>query len=400
MAASVPVTAPAEPTEHRVTRTRIDTVDYLRGLFALSILLYHYYTWGEFGGGDAVHDVMGKFGIYGVSAFYVISGISFGYVYRELRAERGALTAFYTKRLFRIAPLYWIAMAGVLAVPVLNRLIGEPAAFPSLGAVALNLTLAFAYVDPAGSLLTGGWSIGNELCFYLAFPFVIVGRRGGGWTFAAILGSSVAVGLWFAVAVLSPDRPLSEQWEAYVHPLNQVYLFVVGVGVSGWIGRAVLPARTSWTALVVLGALFLLLPGGEGSVLVTGWRRVAFSVVCVGICAVGAVGTLPLPRPVHRALSRLGEMSYSVYLLHPIVWTFTLLALWRVGVRSLALTAALALPATLLGAWLVYRWLETPMIRVGKDVAARFERGARGARAHEHDAPRSDRRYAGHQSTQ
>ncbi len=50
---------------------RLYNLDYLRGLAAFGIMVYHYmkYTFGTF----TADSFMGKIGIYGVSVFYVLS---------------------------------------------------------------------------------------------------------------------------------------------------------------------------------------------------------------------------------------------------------------------------------------------------------------------------------------
>ena len=351
-------------------RHRIETVDYLRGLFALSILAYHYYTWGGLYAGPLGDSVLTRLGIYGVSAFYVISGISFGYVYRDLRIGAGDFASFYVKRLFRLAPLYSLAVAGMLGFALLSRMRGGVEALPSPTTVLLNLTLAFGVLAPGAYLPVGGWSIGNEVAFYLAFPLAVAALRGGPVRFALVLAASVGAALYFAFGVLTPARPLTAQWDAYINPLNQGFLFVAGVGVSAGIGRVALSPRISYAMLALFAAAFALLPSGrDQSSIVAGLPRLLFSAICIGICTVGAVGRLPLPRLLDRALSVLGAMSYSVYLLHPLVYRGASAVLTRLGAAQLVVACAVAL--TLAAAWLVYRMIEAPMIRVGKRVAVR-----------------------------
>lgn len=351
-------------------RHRIETVDYLRGLFALSILAYHFYTWSRLDAGVLGDSVLKKLGVYGVGAFYVISGISFGYVYRDLKASAADLASFYAKRFFRLAPLYWLAVAGSLGFALLGALRGGSAQLPGVSTVLLNLTLAFGIVAPDAYLPVGGWSIGNEVAFYLAFPVVVAALRGGRVRFALVLAASLAAAVYFAFGVLAPGRPLAEQWEAYINPLNQLFLFVAGVGVSAGIGRVALPPLASYAALALFAAAFVLVPmGGDPSSIVTGVPRLVFAATCIGICAVGAVGRLPLPGLLDRGLGLLGTISYSVYLLHPLVYRATSLLLRRLGAEPLVLPAALVL--TLAAAWVVYRMIEAPMIQVGKRVADR-----------------------------
>ena len=72
--------------------------------------------------------------------------------------------------MFRIAPLYWVACVGVLVLLKGYR-------NQSLETILGNLTLTFGFLDYTHYIPTGGWSIGNEICFYLVFPLLIISSK-------------------------------------------------------------------------------------------------------------------------------------------------------------------------------------------------------------------------------
>jgi peptidoglycan/LPS O-acetylase OafA/YrhL len=87
-------------------RSRIESLDYLRGTMALSVMMYHYVVWS---GIDMKPDsLLSKLGIYAVSVFYVLSGLSLALAYKGRVASWRDVLRFFTKRIFRIAPLLWI----------------------------------------------------------------------------------------------------------------------------------------------------------------------------------------------------------------------------------------------------------------------------------------------------
>ncbi|WP_367892016.1 acyltransferase family protein, partial [Rodentibacter pneumotropicus] len=53
---------------------RISSLDYLRGLCSFSIMIYHYMLWTGYKV-DA-NDFISRMGIYGVSIFYILSGLT------------------------------------------------------------------------------------------------------------------------------------------------------------------------------------------------------------------------------------------------------------------------------------------------------------------------------------
>ncbi|HEX6373057.1 MAG TPA: acyltransferase [Longimicrobium sp.] len=347
-------------------KARIDSLDYLRGLFAASVMVYHFYVWSGAAADPFTHALVYKLGVYAVGAFYVISGISFAHVYRQMRLDGPSLISFYTKRFYRLAPLYWAAMAaGVVLVAAQGLATGNGLGLPGLGEVLLNASLTFGIVMPEAYMVTGGWSIGNEMAFYLLFPLILLGMRGGRAGMAIVAALTVATCGVFAFWLMTPNQPLAAQWTTYIHPLNQVHLFVAGVAVASLPAEWRLSSRAGWGAFAALAVAFALLPlHGDTISIVTGWQRVAYSVVCIGLCAAAYVSPLHLPGRVHAPLAFLGQSSYSVYLLHPLVYQYTDTALSVAGIGLPR--ALLALPATLVVSSLAYRWIEAPMVDAGK----------------------------------
>ncbi|HKR10329.1 MAG TPA: acyltransferase [Gemmatimonadaceae bacterium] len=334
---------------------RIHAIDYLRGLFATSILVYHFSTWAGYNGPGV--SVLHKLGIYAVYAFYVISGISFGYIYRRLELRWADVYRFALKRFFRLWPLYTLACIASLLLTLHNP--------PPLFWIILNLTLTFGFINPVAYLPDGGWSIGNEMVFYLLFPFAIYALRKKRWAFFLFLLASIGVACWFAFVRLDPNQTLGSQWPQYVRPENHLFLFLSGVLVASWIGSVSFRPVASYLILLAAVGLFVALPfdGGEIS-LVTGWHRLVYGAICLVLCGVGALGKWPLPRIADNALEWLGLTSYSIYLLHPIVFQVCAHV-----VRAPKTAAAIAVPLTFVTVHFVYRWIEAPMIRLGKSIA-------------------------------
>ena len=60
---------------------RVDTLDYLRGVMAVAIMLYHFGSWKLIAVPEAVAPLLNLLGIYGVSIFYVLSGAALSLIY-------------------------------------------------------------------------------------------------------------------------------------------------------------------------------------------------------------------------------------------------------------------------------------------------------------------------------
>ena len=63
-----------------MNKIRHENLDYFRGICALSIMIYHY-SWFVLGQKYTSDNVIGRIGIYGVSLFYVLSGLTMFLVY-------------------------------------------------------------------------------------------------------------------------------------------------------------------------------------------------------------------------------------------------------------------------------------------------------------------------------
>ena len=70
--------------------------------------MYHFFSW-SYGHYDA-STFLGKLGIYGVSVFYVPSGLTLYLVYGD-RLHLHTVKGFFIKRVFRILPLVWLHIA-------------------------------------------------------------------------------------------------------------------------------------------------------------------------------------------------------------------------------------------------------------------------------------------------
>jgi len=143
---------------------RVDSLDYLRGLAAFGIMTYHMYLY-NFGEVDS-SSVLAKIKIFGVAIFYILSGLTLYIVnINRLFFTRTDLTDFYVKRFFRIIPLLWLVTLLTIAIEYRFDL--------PLTKALLNFSVVPGIIRPGFFLANGAWSIGNELFFYLLFPFLV-----------------------------------------------------------------------------------------------------------------------------------------------------------------------------------------------------------------------------------
>ncbi len=293
---------------------RLSNLDYLRGLAAFGIMIYHYmsHTFGAF----AAETFMGRVGIYGVSIFYVLSGLTLYYVYYDkMKPDIKDVSVFFKKRFFRIFPLLWLVT--LIAILISWRI-------PDFTILFLNLTGLFGFIKWDAYFTPGVWSIGNELVFYFFFPFFILFVKK--FKLLMVLLSFLIFGiyLYFAFAILNRYSTLNEQWSIYTNPLNQVFLFLGGFLIGILFHNARIKNEYVLSLLIFALLIFIFYPvRGNDINLVTGTNRLIFTALSFLICISFYKLNFIFPKFIHKPLSLLGEASYSVYLIHPIIYTLT-----------------------------------------------------------------------------
>ncbi|PAU54952.1 hypothetical protein BZL41_21680 [Pseudomonas sp. PIC25] len=344
---------------------RILSIDYLRGLMALSVLIYHFVSWSL--GVPSSDTILARLGIYAVSLFYVISGIALYQIYADTRWSIKNIGIFAIKRFFRIAPVYWLATASIILLAVITL----PPFTPDWLAYFSNFFLIFGFYDPATYVPTGGWSIGNEVVFYFTFPILIILARYR-WLFFSVLCLILALYAYFAFVALTPENTLAKQWATYVNPLNQLFLFALGIGAA-WARRKIeITQRAAAAALIFSVFIFIMYPAkGDLITLVTGIERLVFTFCCGGACFSLLYLRPSFPNFIDKPLRFLGDTSYSIYLLHGVISKYSLTYLYPLLSNDSPVIKCLflfifVLPCTILVSHFIYRHLEKPMIDAGK----------------------------------
>lgn len=285
--------------------------DLLRGFCAFAVLAYHLLMWQ---GLAEVH----TFGTYGVYIFFVLSGASLAYAYRDaVEEKRFAMRHFLLTRYARLAPLYLVLMFAVLPWKVAQG--GWSSDL--VAKVLSNLALAHGFYNPAAnSMLIGGWSLGIEAIFYLLFPLLIAVAR----TRAAVFLFTLAVLIQFAwiATVFRAPGGYDANFLLYHQAPAFVAYFVGGVLLGLHRRRhpqPTLPARTG--VLLILGAfglLALLNTPNAGDQLVGARGLLLFSLCFVLVWLSGAVALKS--KAARRTAEVLGDATYGVYLIHPVVF--------------------------------------------------------------------------------
>lgn len=335
----------------------------VRFVAAICVAMYH------FGGST---QLFWSRGFLGVSLFYVLSGFILTYAYWG-RLGTSSLRDFYRARVARIYPVYVLALVVALPRFAYALITGK-----SESAAALVLApLALQSWVPSAALAWNapGWSISNELAFYLAFPLCLGLSLKLGSVRASLfaLASVVAaIGVAWLVFVLNPDGlpsyspESSGRWLNVVkfNPVMHLPEFFVGVASAclymdrRWRHLFVRLARFDW--LVACGTVVLVVVvSAPYPVLHTGLFAIGFALLVLAL----AGGTGPLARLLSGShVAKLGEASFALYLVHGEVWGYAGIISRRVGWLNMegVATRWMLLGASIVIALFVFHIVEEP----------------------------------------
>lgn len=327
----------ATRTAPRAGADRLPDIDWLRGVAAVGVFIFHVTGVAGFPkrtlppftvAGRTFGAVLSpfSFGASGVSLFFVLSGLCLAL--QQLRAGRARLPPGETWRYFqsrasRIVPAYWIA---VLASAVITLWLG---ALP-VRAVAIDTALhlsflhgfdrtAFLAINPAL------WSMATEVQFYLLFPwlFALHGRLGGA-RFVALTG---LLNLAYRVVVATvpfADGPgggvSTSALLAYQIP-GRVWEFALGMYLAELYLRDDPALRRLFAWFWVPALLFGLWCRGFGPAYLPDMAFGAlYTAVCGLVLITGKSWSAGLGLDFLRTWgARFGRSSYSFFLLHAAV---------------------------------------------------------------------------------
>jgi peptidoglycan/LPS O-acetylase OafA/YrhL len=301
----------------------------------------------------------------GVPLFYTLSGFVIAYGYAGRLGSGAQRTKFYLARYFRIAPLFYAVLAVMTLWTWFDRQIFDGQA------IILNATFSFGLVPGKHeSMVMAGWSIGIEMLFYILFPLI-----------AAIIKTVRGAAIAFIVACCLSAWA---QWQlgqtfgsfGYMNFFTHLPFFMAGLGgYRIWQHIGFSQSRAGWillgvsllTGLVIGSNIVPVLNNLPGPIRFDLWALI-FGMLILSVCLVSFA---PLEHPMLR---RCGELSFSLYLLHPIIMS-ALVKLQLVGWLSskfasewLVFTfAGLITLGLLWGASnITYRFVEVPGIALGR----------------------------------
>lgn len=331
-------------------QNRNDNLQMLRFFAAAFVLLTHitFYIHERVDNNIEIWHV----GEVGVPIFFVISGFVMHLSATRIPINSDGARIFMHRRISRIFPLYWlitiVKLCIAFAVPA-AVLHNAPDLLHSLGSLVLfPMFNSEGQVQPIHGV---AWTLLHEMLFYYVFATAMVLRQS-----PFVFSSLAIVSMWCLGLFFQPESAL-----AYVcaHRIN--LMFVAGMSLSAWIrsGRSV--SRMSALLMLAVAWALLLWPDAPiGAVIHKYYVDAALIVTAAMGLSLHALPSLK------RLLISLGDSSYSLYLLHPILAPSVCVLLLALNIRSAYAIVPIAFVACVTVSTLVYRYIESPLNELAK----------------------------------
>jgi peptidoglycan/LPS O-acetylase OafA/YrhL len=376
----------------KLSSHRVEELDGLRAVAIALVIGHHYPAFAGVLNGP-------QFGWAGVNVFFVLSGYLITSILIDLKGRRGAYQTFFTRRVRRIFPPYFVVVGVCVALAWFSTrrfdfemLLLQTTFFRSFvgtchllhglkESIAGSAPVLFGHSHLPGTgvlhptflsiALSPTWSVSVEEWFYILWaPVVLTFRR-------PVVAGIIALSLisTFLFRWLGQLDVLS----LYENFFCQIDMLAIGAALALW-----LPNRNGSTRILVgsgaaatLSLLALLLwlhpsPQNEARGLLS---FAVFGLPLISIAAASLIGWLVLHSSEHKAVCRalrlpfavwIGRRSYTLYLIHLPIYFVINAMLSSTGIPHLAwISASLSLGLSLIAAALSWQIIEAPLLGNG-----------------------------------
>lgn len=359
-------------------------LDGVRGIASIWVMLSHI----QILTGLAPIPIL-SWGWLAVDVFMMLSGFLMAHHYilrqhKEPWQHPKTVFYFWLRRFFRIAPLYYLLLAvALLAGPLLGEFRADIATIwpltatppqrytdSSISNIIMHLTFAFG-LSPFYAFHTAlpDWSIGLEMQFYLAFPFIMWLFMVSGPVISTILLMIVCGGVQY----LWPNYWSSFEMPAFL--LMKLPIFLIGILIACGKNNGEMKRYLLYTLLLVMGLHFV-------HPIKLGWQDLTLAILMFYLTGSKELPGSNIFHPIFSWLRQLlacrlavflGATSYSVYLLHLMVVipvagylsTMHSYLMLNQYVRFIVVVV-LVTPVVYAIAWLLYNKIELVGIKIGK----------------------------------
>jgi len=282
---------------------RIVALDFYRFVAAFGVVVLHLTEFGGYDRGSGFGYWTSDFSLL-VDFFFILSGFVIAANYSNSIGTASEILIFLRKRLARIYPLYLATTLFFLGIFAIGKS-SHPENYATSSIVAQLFLVQQWQINPPLPFNFPAWSISAEWAMYLLFPLLVWISHGKGRSILILIAMSAGIVIFVLVHIGTMHQPI---WNA----LRALPTFTMGVLLY-----EIFPGERIQRG-AVLGLLAFSF--SIASLLLHLNFLVTIAMFCLTIFLTARD---PHPSPLFRCavLKVLGDASYSVYLLHAVVFS-------------------------------------------------------------------------------
>jgi peptidoglycan/LPS O-acetylase OafA/YrhL len=302
-----------EPANNRPRQTRFRVLDIYRFAAALGIVIYHFSA--NFSDDAVLRALTNHFYLF-VDFFFVLSGFVIAHSYAHRVASLPEIGTFLQRRVARIYPLYVLTLT-IYVAAIVGGISSHPENY-HVPWIVSQFAMVSAWSPNAPMPLNyPSWSISVEWAMYLLFPAMALIQTRYGRVPLAVIAACSVMALWMLLSYRLLD---ADSFGLIFNPLRALPTFTAGIIISASLRQI----RHG----VLIGALCFVSAVAGMMVGLKLWAIIGLFFCTVYFTAAGeACGSPPLSKS--RFAAFLGDISYSVYLLHALVLSILFEHLWK-----------------------------------------------------------------------
>lgn len=324
---------------------QINIIESLRALAAISVCLFHFVCTviGLFN----PEDVLPYFGLgsYGVQVFFVISGFIIPYSMYHANYKISAFFKFMAKRLARLEPPYLVSVILVILIMLIKhhfKLGVDEFAELSINRVLLHLGYLINFFPTYHWLNNVYWTLAIEFQFYIfmAIFYFLFTHKNSFIRIASYL-------LCFAMSIFKIGGTQSHHFPYYAP------LFLIGI--AAFLYQSAIIKKYEFWVLFIACMLYHLF-------------YIDYKYAIVG--GLTALSILYFPQVKIPILHSLGKISYSIYLIHPIIGVAVINVLSKyvhTTIEKIGIVL-LGLIVTLISSYIMYYIIEKPSKKLSSSI--------------------------------
>ncbi len=340
---------------------RLISLQIARGIAALLVFVMHLFNMAGAVTGSQwaanIAEFTHLFGHIGVDVFFVLSGVVICVVVSRIETDTSsnANTAFnaidfIVRRMVRVYPLFWMTLVACLILPA------TPGSDNSIATLLQNPSSIFLLSKPEAHPVA--WTLVYEIQFYIVATILLLfGRH--------TRNAFIAWALLQVFFVGAARIGLLPQWQIF-DPLSLE--FSMGILIGMFVPLRTLKKPMVWIGASAICAISASVYFGGNAIAFDATLRVIFwgvpsAVFIAAMISYEATHTLK-----KTAFSRMGDISYSIYMWHPIALLLSLMALgsWNTGNNTTVTITYILLSVVLTFSIskVSYKYVERPLSRL------------------------------------